>query len=83
MTIAVFWLIFSVCVALAAGKRGRDAVTWFILAVLLSPLVAGLVLLALPDRRLQSPPAERGDDATVDDRVLKRNVARAQRRERR
>jgi hypothetical protein len=41
-----FWIGFSVIVAVAANTRGRSAVGWFILAILISPLLAGLLVLA-------------------------------------
>ena len=36
-------------VAVAANTRGRDSTGWFIGAILFSPLVMGLMLLALPE----------------------------------
>lgn len=42
------WLVFSVLVAMLASRRmNRSAIGWFILSVLLSPLVAGLACLIL------------------------------------
>jgi uncharacterized membrane protein YhdT len=37
-----------VWVGVVACKRDRNGVRWFVLAVLISPLIAGLLLLALP-----------------------------------
>jgi hypothetical protein len=38
-----------VVVAVAANTRGRDSTGWFIGAILFSPLIMGLMLLALPE----------------------------------
>jgi hypothetical protein len=50
-----FWIVFAIVVAVAANTRGRSALGWFLLAVIISPLIAGLLVLALPNRarRLQ------------------------------
>jgi hypothetical protein len=37
-----------VWVGVVASKRGRNGVGWFFLALFISPLIAGLLLLALP-----------------------------------
>jgi hypothetical protein len=43
-----FWVGFSIAVAVAANTRGRDGVGWFFLALLISPLLAGIIVLASP-----------------------------------
>jgi hypothetical protein len=50
MEVVAFFLWFglAIIVAVAADTRGRDRAGWFFLAVLISPLLAGLLLLALP-----------------------------------
>lgn len=48
MELAFFWIGFAIVVGVAAGGRGRSGVGWFLLALLVSPLLAGLLLLALP-----------------------------------
>lgn len=45
MEILLFWLGFSVAVAVLASKYGRSAVGWFFLAALISPVLAGMFLL--------------------------------------
>jgi hypothetical protein len=35
-------------VGVVASKRGRTGVRWFLLALAISPLIAGILLLALP-----------------------------------
>jgi hypothetical protein len=43
------WLGLSIVVAVGANTRGRNPSAWFFYAVFLSPLIAGLLLLALPN----------------------------------
>jgi hypothetical protein len=46
--IVFFWLAFSVLVGLFASiRRGRSGVGWFFIAAVISPLIAGLLLLIL------------------------------------
>ena len=47
-TFILFWGGFAIAVAVAANTRGRNAAGWFFLALLISPLLAGLIVLALP-----------------------------------
>lgn len=42
------WVGFSIVVAVAARTRGRYAGGWFFLSLIFSPLLIGLLLLALP-----------------------------------
>jgi hypothetical protein len=46
--IGVLWIGLAVVVGVAANTRGRDGGGWFVLAVLISPIIAGLLLVALP-----------------------------------
>ena len=48
-----FWIALSSVVGVAASSRGRDGGGWFVLALVISPLIAGLLVVALP--RLDSP----------------------------
>ena len=50
---ALLWFGLAIVVGVAANTRGRDGVGWFLLAVIISPLFAGLLVLALP--RLAGP----------------------------
>jgi hypothetical protein len=43
------WLGFAIVVGIAAAHRGRSGAGWLLLAVVISPLIAGLLVLALPD----------------------------------
>ena len=42
------WLVLAVIVGIVANKRGRFGYSWFLLSVLVSPVVTGPLLLALP-----------------------------------
>jgi hypothetical protein len=42
------WLALAVIVSVAANTRGRSSAVWDLLAIVISPLLAGLLLLALP-----------------------------------
>ena len=46
--IILFWIGFAVVVGIAANNRGRNGAGWGLLALVISPLLAGLLLLALP-----------------------------------
>lgn len=50
MEIVFFWIVFAVIVGVGANTRGRDPVGWVLLAIVISPVLAGLLLLALPRR---------------------------------
>lgn len=44
MEILIVWVLLSVAVGVWAGNRGRSGFGWFVLAVLVSPLIAGVFL---------------------------------------
>jgi hypothetical protein len=46
--IFIAWLFLSVVLGIAASGRGRNGIGWGILAMLISPLFAFLLLIALP-----------------------------------
>ena len=46
-SIGLLWVGFAVVVAVFAARQGRSGFGWFVLAVLISPLLAGLLCLAL------------------------------------
>lgn len=47
-SVVVFWCIFAVVVAIASNGRGRNPLGWFVLACVISPLLAFILLVALP-----------------------------------
>ena len=48
-------LILSGIVGVAANTRRRNAIGWFVLSVLITPLLAGLLLFALPIKQAARP----------------------------
>lgn len=52
-----FWIAFSIVVGVGARTHGRSGFGWFIMALLFTPLIAGLLVMVLPNR------AARKDDA--------------------
>lgn len=57
MDIVLLWLGLSIVVWVAASSKGRFGFGWFLLSIVVSPLIAGLLVLVLPSRRVQSPQA--------------------------
>jgi hypothetical protein len=57
------WLIFAVVVGFLASGRGRSGFGWFILALIISPILAAILLLLLPIRSARQgvPDAPEGD----------------------
>ncbi len=49
-TIALVWIVLAVCVGIAATSRGRSGAGWFVLACILSPVIALLLLIAMQPR---------------------------------
>jgi hypothetical protein len=47
------WLGLAIVVGVAASHRGRNGVGWFFLAVVITPLIAGLLVLVLPDANIE------------------------------
>lgn len=45
----LLWVGLALLVGVLTGKRGRGSGTWFVLAVLISPLLAGVLLAASKD----------------------------------
>jgi hypothetical protein len=70
MSFLVIWLVLAVIVGVAANTRGRNHVGWTLLAAVISPLIAGLLVLALP-HHVETEHA-------VDDEALRQNSNRAQ-----
>ncbi|MGV2866528.1 hypothetical protein [Achromobacter sp. ESBL13] len=46
----LLWVVLAVVVGVMAAGRGRRGIGWTVLAVLISPPLAGAFLLTLPDR---------------------------------
>jgi hypothetical protein len=55
---AIFaWIAFAVVVGVAASTRGRVGYGWFLLSLVISPLIVGPLVLALP-RQYAEPQTE-------------------------
>lgn len=48
MEIVLFWFIFSIVIGIVASHRGRTGFGWFLLAILLSPVLMFILLVCLP-----------------------------------
>lgn len=49
MELFIFWIAFSLIPAVVASKRGRSGFLWFLLGVLISPLLATIIVIASND----------------------------------
>jgi hypothetical protein len=49
----LFWFGFAFVVGQIAAKRGRDFASWFVLALLISPLLAGLIVVSSSDLKVE------------------------------
>jgi hypothetical protein len=58
MAVFVFWLLLAFVVAIAANSRGRSGAGWFVLSVILSPLIGLILVLVLPNLRHERLTAE-------------------------
>ena len=53
MEFAFFWFAFAIVVGVAAKARGRDGVGWFVLALIISPLIGLLLVLVMRPKVLE------------------------------
>jgi hypothetical protein len=62
--IFLFWFGLAIIVGVAANTRGRNGIGWFLLGMfVISPLLAGLLLLALP-RKMRAKTSSRINEKT-------------------
>jgi hypothetical protein len=57
MEIAFLWFAFAVVVGIAASARGRNGAGWFVLALIISPVIALLLVLVMRRQESEAPPA--------------------------
>jgi hypothetical protein len=78
ITVVVCWLVLAIVVGVAAGGRRRSGVGWFTLALILSPPIAALSLVILPDLRTHEMRKVITDAnaSSLEDRELMRNAKR-------
>jgi hypothetical protein len=50
LEIVAGWFLFSFLPAIIAPSRGRSFIGWFLISILISPLFALILVLALPSR---------------------------------
>ena len=50
MTFVLFWLGLTVLVGVLASSRGRNALGYMLLSLIISPLLAALLLLIIPNK---------------------------------
>jgi hypothetical protein len=53
MELIAVWVIFAVGVAIVANSRGRNPVGWFLLACVISPLLAVILLVVMPSQETE------------------------------
>lgn len=54
MEIFIIWFILSILVGLFAGSKGRGSGNWFVVAMLLSPLIALIFVAVMPNLKEQA-----------------------------
>lgn len=72
MMLILSWLAFSIFVGVAAHYRDRSGVAWTFLAMLISPLAAGILLFILP--RLQPSEQSRNRQCLFCAEIIKREA---------
>lgn len=51
MAIAFFWFVFSIAVGMWAHNKGHSGIGWFFLALLISPLIGGVLCAVASNRK--------------------------------
>jgi len=59
MELVLFWIAFAVAVGIGAGAKGRNGFGWFLLSILISPLIAGFLVLVMPSLKRKTAAAPR------------------------
>lgn len=54
MELIFFWLLLSLAVGIWASNKGRSGFGWFLLAIIISPLLAGIFLAVSTNRSVQA-----------------------------
>jgi hypothetical protein len=64
MLVIIIWLVGAVLIGVIGSNKGRSGIGWFLLAVIISPLLALFVVLAVKDRTRRGlvPADEYGED---------------------
>ena len=56
LLVSIVLIFLAVIVGVIASKRGRSGVGWALLAIVISPVFAGLLVLVLPNKRPKVTP---------------------------
>ncbi|AEC22240.1 hypothetical protein PT7_P004 (plasmid) [Pusillimonas sp. T7-7] len=65
MDIILFWFLFAIAVGIWANNRGRNGFAWFLLAAIISPILAAVFLAASSNlKEAEARSAERPSPAT-------------------
>ena len=72
--VGIIWFVLAFVIGVAAERRGRSGFGWFLVALLLSPLIAGILLAVFPDKHLRALLEEPRRSSAVDDQALLRNI---------
>ncbi len=51
--IILLWIVLAIAVGIIASQRGQNGGGWFVLAILITPLIAGIILFLLPDKHVE------------------------------
>ena len=68
------WIALSVVVALLAEARGRSAIAWAVLSLMVSPILAGLVVLVLPDLKKEAEEGRRAPCPFCSEQIQRRAI---------
>jgi uncharacterized protein (DUF58 family) len=80
MLVVIIWLVLSIVIGAAAAHRGRSGLAWLFFSLILSPLIAALILAALPDRKSQKELQKIRAAALEDPAAARRMAAEGARR---
>src|SRR3954451_20571997 len=58
MEFVIFYLIFVVAVGANANARGRSGIGWALLALVISPLIAVVIVALIPSRHTSAAPVD-------------------------
>jgi multidrug resistance efflux pump len=78
--IGVFWLALSFVIAGLASSRGRSSIGWWVVALLISPLLAGVLVFVLPDLKAAQEKKE-ADQRSATERAQEAQTRKAEENE--
>ena len=53
MEILFLWIGLAVAIGIFAANKGRNGFGWFLLAIIISPLVAGIIVIAISNLKTE------------------------------